>query len=189
MPNKDPVDASPEELLRILANSERLAIAGSLALGPKTAAQLREVTGMANSRLRRHLARMLAVGLIRPEADPRTYRLEPEALRHAAQEIGPSREAGLALGAVDDEEESVLRAYFRGGRLKEIPAKQSKRRIVLSRLALEFDVGVHYPERHVNQTLKRFHDDYAALRRWMVDEGFLSRDKGKYWRSGGPVEV
>ncbi len=101
----------------------------------------------------------------------------------------PSRDAGVALGAVYEEEEEVLRRYFRGGRLRDIPAKHSKRLIVLSRLALEFDVGVHYTEQQVNQTLKRFHGDYAALRRFLVDEGFLSRERGQYWRSGGPVYV
>ncbi len=103
--------------------------------------------------------------------------------------MSPSRDAGLALGAVLEEEEQVLRRYFRGGRLREIPAKQSKRLIVLSRLALEFEVGVRYTEQHVNQTLKRFHQDYAALRRYLVDEGFLARERGQYWRSGGPVDV
>jgi hypothetical protein len=37
--------------------------------------------------------------------------------------------------------------------------------------------------------LLTLHDDYAALRRYLVDEGFLSRDHGEYWRSGGTVEL
>ena len=96
----------------------------------------------------------------------------------------------MALGAVDREEETVLRQYFRSGRLREIPARAGrKRRIVLTRLALEFDVGIHYAERTVNAILTRFHPDYATLRRYLVDEGFLDREGGEYWRSGGPVEV
>jgi hypothetical protein len=90
---------------------------------------------------------------------------------------------------VYEEEEQVLRSYFRGGRLREIPARHSKRQIVLSRLSLEFEVGDRYSEREVNETLKRFHHDYVSLRRYLVDEGFLSREHGEYWRSGGPVEV
>ncbi|MEV0203527.1 DUF2087 domain-containing protein [Nonomuraea sp. NPDC050691] len=38
-------------------------------------------------------------------------------------------------------------------------------------------------------TLRAFHDDYAALRRYLVDEGLLSREDNVYWRSGGPVDV
>ena len=56
---------------------------------------------------------------------------------------------------------------------------------MLERLALEFEVGVRYPEREVNRMLERFHPDYAALRRYLVDDGFLSREHGEYWRIGG----
>jgi hypothetical protein len=37
--------------------------------------------------------------------------------------------------------------------------------------------------------LRAFYDDYVALRRYLVDEGFLAREGGIYWRSGGTVEV
>jgi hypothetical protein len=184
-----PTPATPEEILRALADPERLALAGALAREPLTAKALADRLDLPIQKVRKHLTRLIATGLVAVASDRRTYRLVPEALRQAAQEIGPSREAGVALGAVDEEEEAVLRQYFRSGRLREIPAKQSKRRIVLARLALEFEPGVRYPERQVNETLRRFHDDYAALRRYLVDEDLLTREKGKYWRSGGPVDV
>jgi Uncharacterized protein conserved in bacteria (DUF2087) len=31
------------------------------------------------------------------------------------------------------------------------------------------------------------YDDYASLRRYLVDEEFLSRSGGEYWRTGGTV--
>jgi hypothetical protein len=180
---------TPEELLRVLADPERLAIAGSLALGPRTAAELATAVGIPARRTQQHLSKLTAAGIVAVEDDRRTYRLEPETLRRAAQEAGPSRDPGLAFGAVFEEEEAVLRTYFRDGRLTEIPAKRSKRLIVLTRLSLEFDVGVRYPERVVVEKLKRFHADHAALRRALVDEGFMGREGGEYWRTGGPVDV
>jgi hypothetical protein len=103
--------------------------------------------------------------------------------------VGPPREAGLALGAANEDEEAVLRTFFRDGRLTEIPAKESKRRIVLERIALEFEPGVRYGEKHVNVVVGRFHNDYAALRRYLVDGGFLARERGEYWRAGGRVDI
>ncbi len=41
----------------------------------------------------------------------------------------------------------------------------------------------------MNAVLRTFFDDYAALRRYLVDEGLLSRKDGEYWRSGGTVET
>ena len=180
---------APEELLRALADPERLAVAGALATRPGTAAELAAGLELPVARVRRHLTRLGTAGLVQVGSDRRTWRLVPEALREAARQVGPPRDAGLALGAALEEEEAVLKSYFRGGRLTEIPARQSKRRIVLTRIALEFEAGVTYPEREVNQILERFHPDYASLRRYLVDEGLLSRERGRYWRSGGPVHV
>jgi len=182
-------NATPEEILRALADPERLAVAGTLARAPATATELASALGLTPERVRRHLNRLATVAVVRGEEDRRTFRLVPETLRAAALEVGPPREPGVALGAVFEEEEVVLRNYFRGGRLREIPARQNKKRIVLARLALEFEPGVHYQEGEVNRILTTFHDDYASLRRHLVDEGFLDRESGEYWRSGGPVEV
>jgi hypothetical protein len=184
-----PEAPGPDEILRALADPERLAVAGALAMGPKRTSDLARELSLPIKRVQRHLSRLTGVGVARVERDRRTYILLPEALRQAAQELGPSREPGLPLGAIDDEEAAVLRRYFVGGRLREIPAKHSKRLFVLNRLALEFDVGLRYPEARVNEILKRFHPDHASLRRYLVDEGLLSRERGIYWRSGGPVEV
>ncbi len=57
-------------------------------------------------------------------------------------------------------------------------------------MAQAFEPGRRYPELTVNQILKAWYDDYAALRRYLVDEELLSRTPyGTYWRSGGTVPL
>ena len=56
-------------------------------------------------------------------------------------------------------------------------------------MARTFEPGHRYPEREVNDVLRTFWADYAALRRYLVDEGFLDRADGVYWRAGGTVET
>jgi hypothetical protein len=60
---------------------------------------------------------------------------------------------------------------------------------VLERIALEFEPGLRYEEREVNAIVGRFLKDHASLRRNLVDEGFLDREAGVYWRAGGRVDV
>ncbi|HEX6231141.1 MAG TPA: DUF2087 domain-containing protein [Actinomycetota bacterium] len=181
---------TPEEILRALADPERLAIAGLLARSSEaTARALAETLGLPIGRIRRHLNRLAAAGVARLSEDRRTYRLDPETLRWAAGQVGPPRGAGIALGAASEDEEAVLRTFFRDGRLTEIPARESKRRVVLGRIALEFEPGVPYDEREVNAIVGRFFNDHAAIRRYLVDEGFLARERGEYWRTGGRVDV
>ncbi len=82
-----------------------------------------------------------------------------------------------------------LRVFVRAGRIDTMPARQVKRRLLLDAVAQAFEPGVRYPERSVSSFLATIHDDHAALRRYLVDEGFLSRDHGEYWRSAGTVQV
>jgi hypothetical protein len=180
---------TPDDILRALADPERLAIAGRLARDDATGRALSEELDLPLKRVRTHLNRLTSTGVARLLPDRRTYRLDPETLRWAAEQVGPPREAGMALGAASDDEEAVLRTFFRNGRLTEIPTKRSKRRIVLERIALEFEPGRRYDEKEVNVVIGRFFNDYASLRRSLVDERFLDRDHGEYWRSGGRVDV
>jgi hypothetical protein len=179
----------PDDIVRALADPQRLSIAGALARADASSADLAELLSMPVTRVRRHLNRLTSAGVARLNADRRTYRLDTETLRWAAEQVGPPRDVGMALGAADDGEEAILRSFFRDGRLTEIPTKASKRRVVLERIALEFEPGVHYDEREVNAIVGRFFNDYAAIRRYLVDERFLDRDHGDYWRSGGRIDV
>lgn len=180
---------TPDEILRALADPERLQMLGLLARRPAAPSELAEQLEVPIGRIHKHLNRLTATGVVRMNEDRRTYRLDPETLRWAAGQVGPPRDAGIALGAVTEDEETVLRTFFRDGRLTEIPAKESKRRIVLERIALEFEPGARYDEPTVNAIVARFFPDHAAIRRYLVDGGFLSRDRGEYWRSGGRVDL
>jgi hypothetical protein len=84
---------------------------------------------------------------------------------------------------------TILDRFVRDGRLVLMPTRRAKRLVVLDHVAQSFEPGRTYPEHLVNRILRAFHDDYAALRRYLVDEQFLTRDGGVYWRSGGTVAV
>ena len=91
---------------------------------------------------------------------------------------------------MDDRPESVVRNFFTSsGRLHTMPAKRSKRLVVLDHIVQRFEPGETYSEKDVNKILEGFNGDYAALRRALVDEGFLSRENNVYWRSGGSFVV
>lgn len=81
----------------------------------------------------------------------------------------------------------LLSRFVKDGRLVTIPVAHAKRLVVLDWLAQEFEPGRHYSEAEVNAILVRRHPDTAALRRYLVDDDFLDRANGEYWRSGGTV--
>ncbi len=84
--------------------------------------------------------------------------------------------------------EAVFRAFVAAdGSLLSIPTRVRKRLVVLDHVSQQFEPGRRYDETAVNNILRAFHPDVAALRRYLVEEGFLDRDDGLYWRSGGTV--
>jgi hypothetical protein len=89
--------------------------------------------------------------------------------------------------ALPAEARKVMNAFVVDGRLQSIPSSASKRLVVLDWLAQLFEPGRRYSEAMVNLLLGQRHADTAALRRYLVDEGFLDRAGGEYWRSGGSV--
>jgi hypothetical protein len=68
------------------------------------------------------------------------------------------------------------------GRLTQIPAQLKKRVIVLEKMVQEFEPEREYPEREVNLILLDFHDDVASLRRALIANGLMEREKGIYRR-------
>jgi hypothetical protein len=81
------------------------------------------------------------------------------------------------------EEEEVLGRFTENRRLTHLPTQQPKLVIVLAWLAEQFEPGVDYPERVVNEILDKHGSDYATLRRMLIDYQFLTRSGGIYRRS------
>jgi len=92
-----------------------------------------------------------------------------------------------AAGLLADPPEQ-LRAFISGGRITAMPAKRTRRRLLLDQVAQAFEPGRRYPEAAVDEVLKQVFDDHCTLRRYLVDEQFMSRTAGgTYWRAGGTV--
>ncbi|MFN8629610.1 MAG: DUF2087 domain-containing protein [Chloroflexota bacterium] len=98
---------------------------------------------------------------------------------------GESLEATESRLALTPDERRTLRAYLEDGRLTTIPARGAKRSVILRFLRERvFTEDRAYPEKEVNQRLALFHADVAALRRYLVDDGLVTRERGEYRRAG-----
>lgn len=94
---------------------------------------------------------------------------------------------------VEERRAAVVRGFFDDdGRLVQWPAKLSRRLIALDTLAQLFEPGLRYTETEVNAVLRGAvagRVDVVTARRYLVDADMLGREDGRYWRSGGSVEV
>jgi hypothetical protein len=176
-------------LVGLLADPSRRRVFAALVLGDMTVEQVRTSTGMEVRDIRKALARLVGGELVVAGRD-RAYFVVEEAFTAAARAAAPAPDEDEDdHGDAPAENVRVLRSFIRDGRLLSIPTQHSKRLVVLDRLAQEFEPGLRYSERQVNAILRRWHDDTASLRRYLVDDGFMEREHGEYWRAGGTVQT
>lgn len=173
------------DLLGALADESRLRCFAAVLLGATTTGEVAERVRLREREALKALTTLEAVGLVAREGDGWVAR--PEALREAV--AAGSRRTYVDHGTADEKAAAVLRAFMPDGHLDQIPSARAKRLVVLDHMVRVFEPGVRYSEPDVNALLAAFHPDYAALRRYLVDEGFLARERGTYWRIGGTVEV
>ncbi|WP_169952795.1 DUF2087 domain-containing protein [Microbispora sp. H11081] len=165
------IDKRISRVLGLLGQDDTLRVLAGLVLRPGE--PLDKVTGLGPETVARALDRLSRGGLaVRDEETG--WRARPEAFRELLR-TAPSAPA------------DPMDAFLVDGRLVSIPVKRAKRLMVLDYIARVFEIGVRYPEKEVDVALRAFHDDHAALRRYLVDEGFLTREANVYWRSGGTV--
>jgi DNA-binding transcriptional ArsR family regulator len=173
---------------KVLADSTRLKIVGILASGERSVEELAELLQLRPPTVSHHLARLRRLGLVRMRAagNSHLYKLDEDVLRTWSQELlSQQRVNSLAEDVdVDAWERKVLGDFLEGDRLREIPARQKKRLVVLRWLGDHFRPGERYPEAQVNEILARYHPDFATLRRMLVDEELMQRGGGFYWRAG-----
>jgi hypothetical protein len=183
-------DTTPDaaSVLALLVAGDRLPVVAALVLGAHTIDDIAERTDVPARDVLRVLTRLESAGLA--SVDGVQWTLHVDVLREVVTgHRWPAEHPSPELTDSAPEQAAVLRAFFRNGRLVRVPAQRTKRLVVLDRLARDFELGVRYPESEVNEILLAYYPDYAALRRYMVEEDFLARENGMYWRSGGSVEV
>lgn len=84
----------------------------------------------------------------------------------------------------DKERETVLKNYMNSdGTIKSYPSKEKKKIIILGEIIKKFSRDKKYSEKEVNEIIQKFHDDYATIRRALVEYGFIERsdDCRNYW--------
>lgn len=175
------------EIFRALADPTRLRILGAIASEARTGRELSELLGLTPPTISHHMARLADAELVRvaPRSQQRFYSLNVDLFNRFQRS---SRIDGTTSAESDEssdsegvaERDKILRRFFDGPRLMQIPAQRKKRVVVLQYLVERFAPNRPYPEREVNDLLREAHEDVATLRRELVDYGYLSRDRGVY---------
>ncbi len=174
------------EFFKVMADEKRLQIIGLLAQQDYSVEELAAILNLSSATVSHHLQRLVKAELVQARADQHyhVYSLKLQTLRDMSQQI-LSKDTlqetteDLDLDAYD---RKILRDYMVDGRLKSIPRQWKKREVILRYLVERFEPRRKYPEREVNEVISQTHEDYATLRRALIDGRYMAREREVYWR-------
>jgi DNA-binding transcriptional ArsR family regulator len=177
------------QFFKALANENRLKMLGALANSERGVEELAIMMNLRAPTISHHLAILKELGVIamRTKGNDHLYRLDSEGLEGISKQVLASFTSegviDLDVGVqYESWERRVLNNFVKGNRIEEIPAGYKKRLVILKWLADYFDETKKYSEKEVNEIIERYHPDYSTLRRELVNNKLMERERGIYWR-------
>ena len=173
-------------LFKALADKSRLQILKSLALEDMYVERLAQRLDLTPATISFHLKKLAQAGAVS------SYKSQYYTMYALNREVLNTGILDLILEKSDEAEtqaqrdaayrQKVIDSFFEYGKLKSIPVQRKKERVILEFLAEKFEFGRIYTEREVNLIIADFHDDFCTLRRDMISEKLLDRNRDGYWR-------
>ncbi len=146
---------SQQALVNVMSDARARAVYGCICAGISSMVDIGAQLDMTNKDVAKVVARLVSAGLV----DNRDgLRDDPTAWQQHARH-GERSMRGLQAASITDPE-------------------------VLTLVARQFRAGRTYAEAEVSRICREFTDDFALLRRALVDAGLLSRSDGLYRRNG-----
>ena len=171
---------------KTLAHESRLKILGLLSSKERSVEELAALLQLKESTISHHLAKMKEMDLVTMTVQGNThlYHLHNSALETLQRDIFSLENISALATNIDSSnwQARVLKNFISDNRLIKIPSSHKKLLVILEWLAQQFAFKIRYPEARVNQILKRFHPDCATLRRELIGNGFMQRQRNVYWR-------
>jgi len=173
------------KLFKCLSDRSRLKIILELKEKASYVELLAEKLKLSPSTVSFHLKKLQELSLVSAKKDQyyTVYSLNSELLEKPVINFICSSE--LKDSKEDEKSEfeyrnKVIKSFFHYDKLKRIPVQMKKRNIVLAYIIRLFDYDKDYSEKEVNEKLKEIYYDHCALRRELVDAGFMYRINNTY---------
>ncbi|MEW9108917.1 MAG: metalloregulator ArsR/SmtB family transcription factor [Cytobacillus gottheilii] len=169
---------------KTMGDPTRIRIVHLLAKGPLHGQAIAGKLGLTPPTITHHLNKLKDINLVYQRRDKNTiyFYLNESVLQHQAKALVKmlEEEEELTLMA-NDEAAKVIKNFFAAdGTLKSIPAQRKKKLIIFEHLMQGFKIGEKYEEKEVNEYIKKYHQDYATIRREFIINQYMYRENGIY---------
>ncbi len=191
--------AHDEELLRLLnaaADENRLKMIKLMSERACTIGEMASLFELAEPTVSQHVSKLHGAGLLRLRMGDgqRFYSVNQQRLAtfkayvneiEKPTKVKKIKPDAAWIEALDwsEADKKVLQYCIADGRIRTLPEKPAKVMVILRWVATKFQPNNHYTEKQVNAILSEVNPDFASLRRYLVDYGYMrrNRDGSDYW--------
>lgn len=173
-------------LMKSLADSSRLMILNSLMEKAQYVEELSERHKLAASTVSFHLKKLEQAGLVSKKKEQYyfVYTCNNEVLNLSLREITSFKNVDKFIQdeRIEKYKEKVLKTFFKKNSLIKLPAQHKKKLIILNVFVNMFERGKNYTENEVDFIINKAYDDHCTIRRLLIEEKMMTRNKQIYKR-------
>lgn len=172
-------------IMKSLSDTSRLRVLNALLDKPQYVEELAHRLNLAASTVSFHLKKLEAAGLVNQKKEQYyiIYTINDNLFKLTLREIVDSEdlEKYIQNERIEKYRQKVLKIFFKKGKLIQLPVQRKKKMIVLDEFVKKFKAGKKYTEENVNSIITESYGDYCTIRRLLIEEGIMKREKQTYW--------
>ncbi|RIW30167.1 DUF2087 domain-containing protein [Bacillus salacetis] len=172
---------------KTIGDPTRLKIIMLLKEGPLHGLAIAGKLGLTAPTISHHLTKLKDINLVfsRREKNSLYYHLNKKVMKHHGEVLQRMAEENKgdkeAMEKIQKERQKVLNNFFTAeGKLAQIPAQRKKKLFIFEHIIQGLRPGVKYEEKEINDYIKKFHEDYATIRREFIINHYMYRENGIY---------
>lgn len=172
---------------KTIGDPTRLKIIMLLKEGPLHGLAIAGKLGLTAPTISHHLTKLKDINLVysRREKNSLYYHLNKKVIKHHGNVLLNMAEESKGdkgeMEKIQKEKQKVLNNFFTNdGKLINIPAQRKKKLFVFQHLIEGLKPGLKYEEKEINEYIKKFHEDYATIRREFIINHYMYRENGIY---------
>lgn len=151
---------------------------------PLSGQQLAEKLGVTPPTISHHMNKLKEVSAIKEKREKNTiyYYLNEKDLKFFNESILKVMDrAKKGMDVMGKQKEDIIKNFLLpDGRLKTIPAQRKKRLMIFEHMLEGVTLGKKYTEQEINEYIKKYHEDYATIRREFINNHYMYRENGIY---------
>ena len=169
---------------KTLGDPTRIRILSLLATGPLHGQAIAGKLGLKAPTITHHMTKLRDTGIVYQRRDKNTiyYYIDEKKFRSYSEAL-----PNMLYQPEQDKEDDALKAQAvvnnfieADGTLKHLPSQRKKKIIILKHLINGLERGRKYPENEINEYIKRFHPDFATIRREFIINHCMYRENNIY---------